>query len=668
MEPLAFTIEKRGKKYCLIAKSTGKNLGCHDTREDAVKQETAIKKGDEALTLEQIRALCEPCAEEMEQKGIAAIKASALVGDEAPWLCEHKRKKEATEGDDESPTRLFLKSLYRQLQEYVPSETWTAAIRTARAHAGGVISQRRRKKKKHMDESDVGIIRAEDGAVLDEEENVWRKGEDFDPILDPKLAKDDSRIAYKEATAFGETCNDCLFFLGAGPGVAGACRHVEGSISPTFTCSLFTTRLTAFEGTDIVPLCASELDGIEPGKCQTRHRGNYGVFLPFSFTEAGEKTWIPYLPIPGVYRHPRYGEIIITKERNQNFIDNFRAGVYQDGLPLDAEHDTKVSGAMAWIEDMRMNDDGSVDAFVKWTERGAQALNEDRFRYISPEWFDEWTDPMSGDTYRDVAIGGALTTRPFFKEKALRPLVASEDGLDVLFGGEDKIHFAATAAHSEEEDKRMGNDKGKAAPPDEKGLLQKIREMIGVEVKASGDQPPVKAAVEPKPIEPKKTEPQKADEPNLKQMAEDLRGAREESKQLREEVNTLRTDAQQKRFTEIVMGKGEKNPHRWYGESQKNVAMLQKIALKFGESSEEFNEYVERENLHAMQLAESELFKTYGGQGAEAESGTALRQLEEHAKKLMEDHPDKFSDFDAAFVEAGNRNPKLKAEHRKQFS
>jgi hypothetical protein len=49
------------------------------------------------------------------------------------------------------------------------------------------------------------------------------------------------------------------------------------------------------------------------------------------------------------------------------------------------------------------------------------------FNYISPEWYDEWSDPATGQTYKDVAIGGALTTRPFFKAPYLRPLAASED-------------------------------------------------------------------------------------------------------------------------------------------------------------------------------------------------------------------------------------------------
>ena len=38
-----YTVEKRGSQWCLIAKSTGKTLGCHDTEEGAIAQERAVQ-------------------------------------------------------------------------------------------------------------------------------------------------------------------------------------------------------------------------------------------------------------------------------------------------------------------------------------------------------------------------------------------------------------------------------------------------------------------------------------------------------------------------------------------------------------------------------------------------------------------------------------------------
>lgn len=42
-DPKVYIVQKRGSEWCLIARSTGKVLGCHKTKEDALKQEAAIK-------------------------------------------------------------------------------------------------------------------------------------------------------------------------------------------------------------------------------------------------------------------------------------------------------------------------------------------------------------------------------------------------------------------------------------------------------------------------------------------------------------------------------------------------------------------------------------------------------------------------------------------------
>lgn len=83
-EGISFTIEKRGDKYCLISKSTGETIGCHDTEEGAINQEQAIKAHQESLTkdpfisIEQVEVLCQPCAEEMKRKNLTAVRLSKL--------------------------------------------------------------------------------------------------------------------------------------------------------------------------------------------------------------------------------------------------------------------------------------------------------------------------------------------------------------------------------------------------------------------------------------------------------------------------------------------------------------------------------------------------------------------------------------------------------------
>lgn len=81
--PRAYTIEKRGDEWCLVAKGTGETLGCHPSREKAEEQEAAIKANMAdgrpfltRLTLDQVRKLCAPCAERMEFLNLRELKVA----------------------------------------------------------------------------------------------------------------------------------------------------------------------------------------------------------------------------------------------------------------------------------------------------------------------------------------------------------------------------------------------------------------------------------------------------------------------------------------------------------------------------------------------------------------------------------------------------------------
>ena len=148
---------------------------------------------------------------------------------------------------------------------------------------------------------------------------------------------------------------------------------------------------------------------------------------------------IQVFPAPGHYDHPVWGGFDITREGNQKFIDQFDAQVYQDHIPIDAEHETKLSGAVGYYKSLTMQPDGSVDAGIDWTDRGEKLIRGGGFKYFSPEWFDEWEDPANeGHTHENVLVGGAIVRKPYFKD--LRPLAASEGDLfDIDEDGEGEL-------------------------------------------------------------------------------------------------------------------------------------------------------------------------------------------------------------------------------------
>lgn len=286
------------------------------------------------------------------------------------------------------------------------------------------------------------------------------------------------------------------------------------------------------------------------------------LFLELSRALSEPPTWMPVLPKPGTYTHPRWGEIDITAERIARFVANFNAGVYQTNntgqpmVPVDAEHETKASGACGWIVAMRVNGEGGADARVDWTDRGRSMIEADRFRFVSPEWYPEWEDPATNEVFRDVLIGAALTTRPFFKTNA---------------GGSA---LPALAAHDREERDRM---------PDQ--TLTKLRSRL--------------AAVE-------------AERDAARHSAT---AATEASRSLSERVRAIESERRRDRYTAEVIGQSDANHRRWFGEPERHVSMLERLADTFGEDSDELRQYVEHNRATAEQLHTSGLFREHGRTG-----------------------------------------------------
>lgn len=373
------------------------------------------------------------------------------------------------------------------------------------------------------------------------------------------------------------------------------------------------------------PLCSSEIADLCADGAGAR------LFLEVrSFVEAPE--WLPILPKPGTYKHPVYGEVKITRARNERFVKNLNKGIYQEnGVPIDAEHETKVSGALGWIREMRLNDDGSADGRVEWTERGKTMLEEDRFRYVSPEWFDSWTDPVDGTEYKDVLIGAALVTRPFFKDKALRSIAQASEG-SLLMAEPGSADLTPLTPTIREGVKDMGDKDSKTQPQDTP--LQMSEEVAR----------------------------QFAE---LKAMLAEEKAAREraeaEAKKATERIAAMETDARRKRFEDIVLGRQE-GTRRFFGDAVKHVSFLMKLSDAFGEDSEEVKQYIEDKRAEAERLATSDAFKVYGSSGPGPKSAEA--ELEALARKRAEDSAGKLT-YAQAYTEVVSEHPEL---YRKYLS
>ena len=137
----------------------------------------------------------------------------------------------------------------------------------------------------------------------------------------------------------------------------------------------------------------------------------------------------------GEWVHPVYGNIKITEKSIDGFIANFYNKVRGVDLAVDQEHKPE-EGAEGWFKKLwkipRTTDDAgfSLMAEVQWTWHGEQLIREGIYRYFSADFDFEWTDPETGEKFKNVLFGGALTNRPFIKH--MEPIILSEGIIETL--------------------------------------------------------------------------------------------------------------------------------------------------------------------------------------------------------------------------------------------
>ena len=316
---------------------------------------------------------------------------------------------------------------------------------------------------------------------------------------------------------------------------------------------------------------------------------------------------IPVLPRPGKYEHPSYGTIDMTDERLDRFVDNFKRVVYQDRIPIDLEHDTKLSGAAGWITDLVKNSDGSVDARVEWTDMGRTALERDRYLYVSPEWYSQWASPIDGVKHDDVLIGAALTTRPFFKPPALRSLAATEERVEMPEKKEMQVEQSPVVPTSfaELENKVVSLEAAKAASA-------KLAESY----------------------------------------AEGLKKANER-------IAAMEDAAQTRRFNDEVLGKSDSNNLRWFGEIESHIRILKSLAAAEGEDSDAFKAYVAQNRAFAEQMQKSNLFHEVGSSNTGQSSADPQAKINALATARASEKNIPFRD---ALKQVANENPNLYRE------
>lgn len=405
------------------------------------------------------------------------------------------------------------------------------------------------------------------------------------------------------------------------------------------------------------------------------------------YVELGESAeltdWIQITPGTGKWNHPRFGLVEISDETLERFVDNFSKRIYQEHIPVDAEHKTKLSGAFGYYREMKVGHDDKpgVWAKIELTERGQKLLEDGGFKYFSPEFYDEWEEPATGQVYRDVITGGAFTTRPFFKDGVLEPVSLRE--------------FCAVP------DWEVGPRRDPwSSSYESTGLVRDVHAMIydgftvaqiqnvlsaalayslaikdgAADGKQMSEETPVTQETTPtandgKPAPATFSEEQLREFAELKAsndtLAKQFAEAVKTNEALADKVSALQTIDRERRFKELVTGHGGANdggPH-WFGEPEKHIKMLSALAKNFGEESEEFTAYVEGQTAAAKALADSPSMRELGSSSPEPASDT-MQKVEQLTKDFAEKHN---VSREEALPKVLAEHPELYTEYNKQF-
>lgn len=372
---------------------------------------------------------------------------------------------------------------------------------------------------------------------------------------------------------------------------------------------------------------------------------------------------VPLLPMPGEYEHPAYGLMDLSAVRIAQFVANHNARVYQQHIPIDAEHETKLSGALGYLGDAQIEADGSVTAAVEWTARGEALVGGGGFRYVSPEWYEEWTDPSTGTRLSDVLIGLAITTRPFFKESALPPLVAREPGgaatesattgTDIVSIKESPMELTEDTTVEQEEETVI------ETPEVTEDVVAALTESVMAELTEQfGEKPSISDPVVREFVEKAAREvaTAKANASKSERTAAEL------------QITNARLVEQYelRYFSEEARGRSDANNTPWIGPVDDHVRMCRFLAEKAGRDSWELATYIQMNRAFAQQLKSSQLFTEIGSAHASTGMG-AYDRIEIQAKERQRQTPG--LTFEKAFDDVLSSDAGLRAAYaREQFS
>ncbi len=128
----------------------------------------------------------------------------------------------------------------------------------------------------------------------------------------------------------------------------------------------------------------------------------------------------------GEFTSNRYGKFAITKDDLKQMLHNFKHVTPKapTELPVDWDHlsmnpKTPGDGAAAgWFKDLQLREDGEeLWGHVQWTPKGAEAIANKEYRFVSPSFVKDHTH-KNGEKIGCTLLAAAITNHPYLENMA----------------------------------------------------------------------------------------------------------------------------------------------------------------------------------------------------------------------------------------------------------
>jgi phage I-like protein len=356
----------------------------------------------------------------------------------------------------------------------------------------------------------------------------------------------------------------------------------------------------------------------------------------------------------GYWKHPEYGDIEITPEDIDKFVQNFNDKTRKIDIAVDQEHKPDL-GAAGWFRELKkVVEDGitKLKAKVEWTAMGKDLLSNGIYKYFSPEFDFEYEDFETHDMFENVLLGGALTNRPYFK--SLAPVQLSENVfISLKKGGENKMTKEEIKAKLVADSKFVLSEN---SSDEERKFFDEVQAEVtkeAEELKAKEDADKAKAENEEE-GESQEAEAKKEAEEKEKTDNEALKATEKldakEFNDLKSKIGILETKLKFKEVGEKIQGYvfSESNPDGKLLPKSNEVAqkLLMSLSERQGKLFEEF--------MASLPVVSKVLFSELGG-----DEGKSLEASEEAVKKADELAEKKGITFGQALKDVYKNNPEL---------